>query len=237
MRRLRRTAIDRSRAVAMLCVALGAATLSDPAFAQRQPRQRDRRIEIGVGLQGVGPVRYDEVDADQAGVGGITKTVFSTQTTFGPTLGPEARIGVRLTRAVSLDTAFAFGSGLLVTEVSGDAERAGAFRADERITEYRLMGGLVVRRTPRPGRRVVPFASGGAGLVRYLHDGRMLAQTGQVYYGGGGVEYLLGAPSRTGPPASGVRFEVRATIPRNGVALDRSVHVAPAFAASLFARF
>jgi opacity protein-like surface antigen len=236
MRRLHAAALDRSCAGAVLVVALGAAMVPDPAFAQ-QRRQRDRRIEVGVGPHVVGSIRYDDVNAAEVGFGGVAKTVFSTRTTFGPIVGPEGRLGVRLTRHVGLEAAFVLGSGSLATEVSGDAEHTGAARADERITEYRWSGGVIVRRAVRPGRRMVPFASGGAGLVRYLHDGRMLAQMGQVYYGGGGVEYLLGAPSRTSPPSSGLRVEVRVTIPRSGVALDQSVHVAPAFGASVFARF
>ena len=61
----------------------------------------------------------------------------------------------------------------------------------------------------RLGRRLRPFASGGAGYLRQLHEDRTLVETGQVYYAGGGARYWLRGGARVAALV-GLRGDVRA---------------------------
>ena len=222
------------RGVFLLLIASVVLVCPPPAFAQRV---HERRFDFGVGGHVLGPVHFAQVNANEISFGGQSKTVFSTRSTLERSFGPDVRIGVRITKAIGLESVVSLGSRLLSTRVSGDAELVKGATATERITEYQVSGGLVAR---LPGRRtggLVPFATAGVGYVRQLHEGRTLVQAGQSYYAGGGVEYPFGRRAQGRAPSKGVRLDLRATIGRGGAAIDQATHVAPAFGASLFVRF
>jgi hypothetical protein len=71
------------------------------------------------------------------------------------------------------------------------------------------------------------------GYLRQLYDERTLVETGQVYYGGGGVRYWLrgGAGARG---SLGLRGDVRATWRHDGVEFEGKTRLWPTVAVLLF---
>jgi hypothetical protein len=74
--------------------------------------------------------------------------------------------------------------------------------------------------------------SAGGGYLRQLHEGRTLLQSGAVYRGGIGLDYLLGEGA-----TSGLRVEFRAVVKSGGTTMDGNPHVAPALSVLWFSRF
>ena len=65
--------------------------------------------------------------------------------------------------------------------------------------QYLFDGGAdVAAADSASGSRLAPFVAGGAGYLRQLHEDRTLAETGQIYYAGGGARYWLRGGHGTG---------------------------------------
>ena len=110
--------------------------------------------------------------------------------------------------------------------------------ASETIQQFTIGGNV---RWMLPGRRwsprLAPFALGGGGYMRQLHDQATLLETGHFYQFGAGVETLLVARRRFPSRGVGARADVRAIIRAKGVAFDGGSKTSPAAGASVFVRF
>jgi hypothetical protein len=83
------------------------------------------------------------------------------------------------------------------------------------------------------GGRLAPFVSGGAGYLRQLHEDRTFAETGQLYYAGGGARYWLhGGRGRTRPV--GIRGELRINVRRHGIDFANETRSYPTFFLAAF---
>ena len=81
--------------------------------------------------------------------------------------------------------------------------------------------------------RVAPFVSIGGGYLRQLHEDRALAETGTIYYAGGGLRYWL----RGGQGASmdvGVRADARINVRRDGIDFENKRRTYPSVSPMLF---
>ena len=108
--------------------------------------------------------------------------------------GLHARLGVYLSRSVSVEGGLEYSRPVLGVRVSGDFEGAGATAATETISRYVFNGSVVVHLPGLSfaGGRGVPFVTGGGGYVRELHEGNELVDTGQQIHAGGGVKFWFG---------------------------------------------
>ena len=75
--------------------------------------------------------------------------------------------------------------------------------------------------------------SGGAGHLRQLHEDRTLAETGRVYYAGGGARYWLrGGHGRARP--AGLRGEFRLNMRDRGIDFEDKMRTYPTVSLLLF---
>ena len=98
------------------------------------------------------------------------------------------------------------------------------------LTEYVITGGASWRFSTNPRRRWTPFASGGAGVVRHVHDGNALIESGVDAYAGGGLLYALGR-------RTGLRLDGRVHVIRGGIAEGQGTLPRGALSGSIFVAF
>ena len=219
-----------SAVCAIYCAAAGAST----AHAQA-PGDRGR-YEIGGGVTWTGHTSLGTAAATETSPSGRF-TLFSTSTEVMASAGIDVRFGVRVTPAFEIEAATSYTRPRLETAVSGDVEGAPSLIASESVRQYMVDGAIVwnlLRR--RTGGNATPFVLAGAGYVRALHEGETLAASGQRYFAGGGLKYLLMSRPH-GLKGIGVRGDARVLAQRKGLAFDNRVHVTPTIGASLFVAF
>jgi opacity protein-like surface antigen len=211
------------------------AALLVPAMASAQ-QPREARVEVDGGLHWSGPITFAGVNANEISFGGAPRTVFESSSTLEASAGVEARIGVRLTSILQVESAIALGRTHLATHITADNEAADA-TITEPVTQYLFEAGLLARLGRWRVGRVSPFAAAGVGYGRQLHDGQTFVETGQSSYVGGGLHYLLKTEGKRHLKSAGIRAEVRGTLVRDGLTLDGATHLMPVLGATLFFRF
>jgi opacity protein-like surface antigen len=207
-----------------------------PTFAGAQAANPvPGRLAVGGGVRWTGRTTIGAADATETTPGGGRFQLFRTNTSIGAALGIESRIGLRLTRTLEAEVDASFTQPALRTAISADAEGATAFTAAESMKEIAVEGALILHLARmRLSARAIPYLSAGAGLVRRLHEGGTLAENGRVYHVGAGLQYFLKSSATGGV---GVRLDGRAIVRSGDTSIDGDLHVSPAVAASLFARF
>lgn len=222
--------------VCVLVTSTIAALCSTPAAAQAPTAPLQPRFEVALGPTWIGGRSMGARDAFETTAAGGSFTLFSTSTDLSPAPGVEGRFGARVTRMLQVEAAASYVRPQLRTTISRDAEGAAETTATEPIGQLIVAGEALVSlsRWRTPGTRVTPFVSAGAGYLRQLHDGAVLAETGWTYQLGGGVKVVLATRSASRLRVIGLRGQVRAIGRTNGVALDTRSHLSPALSASLF---
>ena len=221
-----------------LLTAMGVLGLSAPAAqAQSAARPEPGRFEFAVGPLWVGRQTLGASDATlTTGVGG-TLPLFSTSTELSSMAGIEARIGVRVTRALEAEASASYGKPHLRTAIGNDTENAASVTATDAMQQFTVGGGVLWYLPRRGASRLAPFLTGGAAYLRQLHEDATLVATGKMSQFGGGVKYLLRARDRNRLKGVGVRIDARAVLRSKGIAFDDRQHFSPAAGASLFVRF
>jgi hypothetical protein len=194
-------------------------------------------IEVGVGLRWLGATSFPGVSAEETSLGNRRFVLFDTDSRIQPAAGIDARIGFRVTSILHVEGALAYVRPSLQTRVTSDAESIPDSTASETIAQYMVEGGITAQLARWRIGRLMPFASGGGGYLRQLHQGRQLVENGQTYYVGGGFRYPLTTRPRGLVRSSGIRADVRATGFKDGVALDEGTHWVPSLSASFFVTF
>jgi hypothetical protein len=161
--------------------------------------------------------------------------LFDASATIDPTSGVQAKLGVYLTRSVSIEGGVQYSRPVLGISLTGDAEGADAITAAETITRYVFDGALVIHLLPMSfaSGRGVPFVTGGGGYVRELHEGNELAETGRQYHAGAGVKLWFGERRRR----FGVRGEVGVALREGGSDFSDGRRTVPTVGASLLYLF
>lgn len=161
--------------------------------------------------------------------------LFDARAEVDPSPGVQAKLGVYVSRGVSIEGGVQYSRPVLGISVSGDAEGADAITATETITRYVFDGALVIHLLPMSfaGGRGVPFVTGGGGYVRELHEGNELAETGRQYHAGAGVKLWFGERRRR----VGVRAEVGVALREGGSDFSEGRRTVPTVAASLLYLF
>ncbi|MQA28259.1 MAG: outer membrane beta-barrel protein [Luteitalea sp.] len=194
------------------------------------------RVEVGGGVRWLGGTSYPRVSATETSLANGRFTLFDSDTRLEPATRVEARVGARLTSVLQMEGAFSYSRPELQTRITSDVEGISDVTLTDRITEYTFEGGITAQLARWSFGRLAPFAAGGLGYLRQLHDGHGLVETGQTYYVGGGFRVPFSL-RRGLVKASGIRADARAQFSRNGVALDEDTRIVPSLSASFFVRF
>ena len=134
--------------------------------------------------------------------------------------------GFSLTKRVALEVGATLAHPQIGVGISGDAESAAQALPGETLQQYLFDGGVNWQLPIDVGRRLAPFVTAGAGYLRQLHEDRTLAETGQVYYAGGGARYWLRGGHGAARPA-GLRGEFRLNRRRRGIDFEDKMRAYP----------
>ncbi len=192
-----------ARHIARACCVLALLTAASPnAFAQvwvsgGGPGPRRGSLELSGGALWTGGYDLGRRDATltrNPPTGSTPFQLFSSRTRLEPKPGAQARLGVYITRALSLEGGFQYSRPMLSTRLSDDAEGADSITATSPLSRYVFDGSAVfhLHRMAFAGGRAVPFVSGGGGYVRELHRSNELLETGTEIHGGAGVKVWFG---------------------------------------------
>ena len=215
--------------VRLLPIAFAAACwVAVPAAVSAQDEVLVGHIELSGGAGVIGGATLGSRDADQR-----TPTpdqpfrLFTTSSRMAQAPMFDVRIGVALSARYAVEGHLGYGRPELQTELSSDAENAPSITAVERVDQYLIDGGVLVHFGGwAPGVR--PFVTAGGGYLRQVHEGRVVVETGQLFYAGGGIKYGLTSRRDGFVRAIGLRGDVRLNVLSGGIKVDEAVrrHVA-----------
>ncbi len=209
------------------------------AHAQGTGDRPLRRVEVGVGGGLLGGAALGSADANLRANTPQAQDfrLFRTDMRFGPAMFLEIRGGLDVTRRFGAEGRFVFGRPELRTSVTEDAEATTPFSAVARLNQYLIEGSVIVMLDELRAGRLVPFAVGGAGYVRQLHEGLTVVEEGRSYHVGGGVKYWFFTRPRGALRAAGVRADARWYMFVGGYELERRTRSHGALIGGVFAAF
>jgi hypothetical protein len=225
------------RVFALLCLTALAAAWPAAAGAQTPlgsdvPRRGSVEITggvVGFGALDMGSLNAEETRNINTGTGPFA--LFAADSRVAAAPGAQLRVGVYLSRAISVEAGLQYGRPTLSSRLSADAEEAPGLTADERLTRYLVDGSLLLHLTGLSfgGGRGVPFLAGGAGYLRELHEHNEFIETGHELHANAGLKWWFG----TGPHRFGVRADVGVSFRDGGVSLESSRRTVPTAGVSL----
>lgn len=193
--------------------------------------------EIGGGGVFMGGYDFGESAADLTPNTGNTVpvTLFTTDNEVRPVFGVQARIGYVVSPALVLEAGFRFTRPQYRVRVTGDFENAPDTTIEETLSDYLFEGSAVWHFTGASfaGGRAVPFAYGGGGYFRELHDQDALVEDGFEYHGGVGLKLWFNESRR----GFGIRGDVGISIRDGGFDFEDSPRLVPTVGGSLVYRF
>jgi hypothetical protein len=209
-----------------------------PAYAQAPSNDPAlHRFEAAFAVGWFGGAGLGTRDANLRTRAGDDFRLFSTDSRFDATAGIEVRGAYALTSRYMVEGRVGISHPDLSTSITGDVESAPDLTVSERIDQYTFEGALV---RLFPGIRVaamVPFASGGAGYLRQLHEGQTLVDEGVAYHLGGGLRRSLLGRDSGWVKGAGVRVDARLYIHAGGIEFDDGARIHPAVSGSVFLAF
>lgn len=209
-----------------VCVLLFGASAAAAQAARPGPFPQRGSIEVGGGgafAQGFDmAARRAELSR---GTPGDRFDLFSTESRLDPAAGGYARLGVFITRAVSVEAGVRYATPTLAIRLFGDAESASDELATATITQYVFEGAVVwhATRAAFAGGRALPFLSAGGGHIRELHEGDELLETGRQFHVSAGLKYLSGRGRRS----AGLRGEAGVSSREGGVRTEAGRQATP----------
>lgn len=238
---MRRVPSRQAWLTALAAAAVTLALFARPAAAQiwmGTPAPRAGSVELGGGVLWAQGYDLGGTPAEltrNPTTGSSPLRLFDSTSRLDAASGLVARLGVYLSRSVSLEGGFQYSKPVLGVRVSGDFEGADAATISESISRYVFDGAVVVHLVPLSfaGGRGMPFVTGGAGYVRELHEGNELVETGQQYHAGAGVKLWFGERRRR----FGIRGDVGFAVREGGSDFSDGRRTVPTAAASLIYLF
>lgn len=207
------------------------------ASAQEAPVLRAHHFTIGAGLVWSGGYGIGDATAQLRGNStGTTPppvTLFTAKSRFTSATSPELRVGFAVTQRTAIEFGVAFTRPRIAVDIAGDAEASSQELPGEELDQYLFDGSVTWQLPIRLGARVAPFASGGFAYLRQLHEDRTLAETGQVYYAGGGARYWLRGGDGAGR-ALGLRGDLRLNFRGKGIDFEDKTRTYPSFSFAVF---
>jgi hypothetical protein len=212
--------------------------LGIPAIVHAQAGEPPvRRPEVGVAAGWLSGAGLGATDANLRTRTGDDYLLFSTESRLTATPMVEARLAYALTRRYAIEGRFGFSRPDLRTSITGDVEGAPAIEVGERIDQYTFEGALVITLPGLRAGSLIPFASGGAGYLRQLHQGLTLVEEGIVYHAGAGVTHRLFTRPQGLFEAAGFRGEARMYAFTGGIAHGSVARVHAAASGGFFVAF
>ena len=216
------------------------------AFAQEAPRLRDHHVTLGGGVIWSGGYGVGESTAQLRGnAPGATAppfTLFTVESRVTAAAAPFFRVGFAVTPALVVEGGVNYAQPRVGMSISRDAEAPAQELAGEKLEQYQIDAGLswqipmplsIREKMGSAGSRLAPFASAGGAYLRQLHEDRALAETGQVYYAGGGARYWLRGGQGTTRDL-GVRGDIRVNFRTGAIDFDNKTRIYPSVSLMLF---
>jgi hypothetical protein len=217
---------------------LVAAVLFGHGIADAQVNDPVRhRPEVAIAGGWLAGAALGDGDANLRTREGDDSRLFSTSSRFAGAPGLELRVGLPLTRRYAVEGRVGFVHPEMRTAIAADAEGAPAVTVAERIDQYTVEGAVVMMLDGWSVGRLVPFASGGAGYLRQLHEGQTLVEEGIVYHAGGGVKHPLFARPNGWVRGAGLRGDVRLSVLTGGIDLDAGARTHASVSGSVYVTF
>jgi hypothetical protein len=218
------------------CAALLLA-LAVPSSAQEAPQLPDNRVTINAGVAWLGGYDVGTSTAELRGNGtGSTTAPFTLLTAdsrFSTATAPELRVGLSLTRRLAIEGGVSLSHPRIGVSIKADPETAAQELPGEELQQYVFDGGLSWQLPIHMGRRLAPFVTTGAGYLRQLHEDRTLAETGRIFYAGGGARYWLRGGHDQSRPI-GLRSEFRVNMRSKGIDFEDKTRTYPTFSVFVF---
>lgn len=193
-----------------------------PALAQPAAGFRPRQLTVSAGavLAKGYPVGDTTVTLQSNALGTPPPfTLLRAESRLERALGVEGRVAFALSRAFAVEAGGVYGRPDLVVTVSGDPEAASGAEARARVQQFGVEVSGLYQLPMSWGRRTVPYAIGGGGYLRQLHDGRLLVQTGGTMHAGAGLQHWF-RPAGAGRRGLGARAEARYVRRMGGVEFE-----------------
>jgi len=215
------------------------AVIACPVRAAAQGTGFVHRLEVTGGIGYVTGAALGTADATLRAnaVSPQTFTLFTTDTTIHGSVTGELRVGTWLTRRIGVEGRLGYGRPDVATSVHADAEGAAAIAVVERIDQFVIDAGILFRLDEMRIGQLVPFAGGGAGYLRQVHEGLALIEDGHVYHLGGGVSRDLVTRAHGIVRAAGLRADARVYFLSGGVSVTDRTTTHGSFTGELFVRF
>lgn len=217
--------------VALWCIAAA------PAFAQDAPELRDNRLTISAGMTWLGGYDVGTLTAQLRGNGtGLTPpafTLFTADSHFSTATAPEIRVSFSVTPRIAIEGGASLSHPRVGVSIAGDQEAPAQELPGEALEQYVFDGALSWQLPISLGTRVAPYVIGGAAQLRQLHEDRTVAETGRIYYAGGGARYWLRGGRGHATPV-GLRGEFRINLRNRGIEFEDQMRAYPALSLFLF---
>lgn len=220
---------------------LVAVLVAAPAPAQSPPPRAGfaQRWEVGGGVGYLTSAGLGGRDASLRGNGTPPQpyALFATDSRLTGEPLWVGGVGFALSGRLAIEGRLGFSRPELETSVRADAEGASPVTVVERIDQYVVDAGVVFRVDEMRVARLVPYAAGGAGYLRQLHEGLTVIEQGHLYYLGGGIIRDLMTRSHGIVRAAGLRADARVYFLSGGVSVNDRRSRQGSFTAGLFVRF
>lgn len=229
------TAAARGLAIAatLLFASAASAQSSDPGF-------RAHHVALSAGLVASGsyPVGDQSAELRRNATGSPAPfPLFRADSTFDTATGFDARVSFAFTRTLAVEVGGTYSKPRLDVVISDDAEADANVQLGEDVLQYTVdVSGLWQVPGIALGRRVRPYVIGGGGYLRQLHEGRLVAETGNLFHAGGGVYVWLTGGSNSAR-AIGLRAEARFVRRSGGIEFEDASRNYPAFSVLGFVGF
>jgi hypothetical protein len=196
------------------------------------------RLQLAAGIGFVSGASLGDADADlRSSTSSDPYRVFATSSRLAGATILDLRAGLDLTTRFGVEAHALYGHPELRTNVTGDVEDAPSVTATERLDHYVIDGGIVVKFDEFRVGGWQPFAVGGAGYLRQLHEGLTVTEEGLVFYVGGGARRTLFTRPSGLLRALGARVDVRLNILSGGITVEDTTRNHLATSGSLFVSF
>jgi hypothetical protein len=207
------------------------------ASAQEGPALRAHHFTIDTGLVWSGAYGIGDATAqlrsNATGAAPPATPLFTARSRVSSISSPEVRVGFAVTRRTAVEFGFALTRPRVGVAIAGDAEAPSQDLPGEQLQQYLIEGGVTWQLPVSTGARLAPFLSGGGAFLRQLHEDRTLAETGQIYFAGGGARYWLHGGDGLGR-AFGLRADARVNVRRKGIDFENKLRSYPTFSLAVF---
>ena len=184
------------------------------------PSIRWVEIEVGGGL--IGGARLGTVDANLRANERTEQAyrLFTADHRFVRTPQLHIRVARPFGRRWGVEGGVTLSHPVLRADARADVEGAPPLTISETVDQYFIEAVVVIAFEELRLGRLVPFATGGAGYLRQLHEGQTVIEHGQLFQAGAGLRYPFVTRASGVVRTAGLRADVRGYVLRGGVSFE-----------------